>query len=69
MRHGYRHCTIQLSVDLIVVTGGYETFDFVTEYQLTGDGKETPLTPMQQGRLGHACGVYQDVAGQKVRSF
>ena len=66
VRHEYRHCTIQLSADLIVVTGGYETFDFVTEYQLTGNGNETPLTSMRQGRLGHACAVYQDVAGQQV---
>ena len=67
VRHGGDHCTIQLSSDLIVVTGGYDTYDFVTSYQLTGNGDETPLTPMKQGRADHACGVYQDAGGQQVR--
>merc|ERR1712130_1097039 len=25
-----------------------------------------PLTPMNQGRFDHACGVYQDAGGQQV---
>ena len=37
VRHGENHCTIQVSSDLIVVTGGEDTYDYVTEYQLTGD--------------------------------
>merc|ERR1712037_893626 len=48
------------------LTGGVETFDRVTIYQLTGNGDETPLTPMNQGRYDHACGVYQDAGGQQV---
>ena len=67
VRHGYGHCTIQVSSDLIVVTGGDYTWDLVTSYQLTGNGDETPLTPMNQGRYSHACGVYQDAGGQQVR--
>ena len=71
IRHGFAHCTIQVSPDLIVVTGGgdviYETYDFVTTYQLSGNGNETPLTPMNQGRNDHACGVYQDAGGQQVK--
>ena len=67
VRNGQQHCTIQLSSDLIVVTGGYNTFDFVTSYQFTSNGDETPLTPMNQGRDDHACGVYQDAGGQQVR--
>ena len=69
VRHGPGHCTIQLSADLIVVTGGDGTESYVTEYQLiTGNnGKETPLTPMSQARYGHACAVYQGAAGQQVR--
>ena len=67
VRHGSRHCTAQLSSDLILLTGGYETYDRVTSYQLTGNGDETPLTPMKQGRADHACGVYQDAGGQQVR--
>ena len=67
VRHGYAHCTIQLYSNLIVVTGGAYTYDFVTSYQLTGNGDETPLTPLNQGRRNHACGVYQDAGGQQVR--
>jgi hypothetical protein len=66
VRQGAYHCTIQLSSDMILVTGGYDTFDLVTSYQLTGNGDETPLTPMNQGRFYHACGVYQDAGGQQV---
>ena len=67
VRHGEAHCTIQLSSDLIVVTGGGDYTDMVTGYQLTSNGDETPLTPMNQGRTDHACGVYQDAGGQQVR--
>ena len=67
VRHGDSHCTIQVSSDLIVVTGGWDTWDLVTSYQLSGNGDETPLTPMKQGREYHACGVYQDAGGQQVR--
>ena len=67
VRHGDSHCTVQLSSDLILVTGGSGTNDFVTRYHLTGNGDETPLTPMNPGRYGHACGVYQDAGGQQVR--
>ena len=67
------HCVIQTGPNLIVVTGGMsewpggEMSRNVWEYQLTGDFTETPLTPMRQGRVGHACGVYQGVGGQQVR--
>ena len=67
VRHGLAHCTIQVSSDLIVVTGGQGTYDLVTSYHLSGNGDETPLTPMNQGRDEHACGVYQDAGGQQVR--
>ena len=67
VRHGSQHCTIQLSSDLIVLTGGYFTGDLVTSYHLSGNGDETPLTPMGRSRGAHACGVYQDAGGQQVR--
>ena len=67
VRHGSQHCTIQVSSDLIVLTGGYFTGDLVTSYHLSGNGDETPLTPMGRGRGAHACGVYQDAGGQQVR--
>ena len=66
VRHGQEHCTAQVSPDSIVVTGGYETEEFVTNYKLS-DGYETLLTPMVEARYGHACGVYQDAGGQQVR--
>merc|ERR1719237_1839918 len=65
VRHGYRHCTCQLSDDIIVVTGGWQTEALVTEYHLE-DGTETALTPLGQPRRAHACGVYQDADGQQV---
>ena len=66
VRHGHIHCTIQLSDDTIVVTGGYETEEYATKYELS-NRNETPLTPMVQGRFAHACAVYQDAGGQQVR--
>ena len=56
---------MQLSDDVIVVTGGENTKDYVTQYHLTND-TETPLTSMGQPRFQHACGVYQDTDGQQV---
>ena len=67
VRHGEGHCTIQVSSDLIVVTGGSGTWDYVTEYQLTGDATETVMTSLINGRDQHACGVYREAGGQQVR--
>ena len=64
LRHSYHHCTIQPSSDLIVVTGGYSTPNYVTEYQLT-TGAGRGLAALNQGRYRHACGVYNH-AGQQV---
>ena len=67
VRHGWFHCTIKISEDVIVVTGGVNALDRVTEYQLElADGKETPLPSMRQPRLHHACGVYRDADNQQV---
>ena len=67
VRHGYVHCTMKISEEVIVVTGGFPatSLNLVTEYQLT-DGRETALTPMTGRRGDHACGVYQDADGQQV---
>ena len=67
VRHGHLHCTIQVSSDLIVVTGGEDTYDYVTEYQLTGDATQTVMTSLINGRREHACGVYREAGGQQVR--
>ena len=66
VRHGGSHCTIQVSSDVIVVTGGLNSFDYVTEYKLTGDATETVMTSLITGRLWHACGVYRQADGQQV---
>ena len=42
-----------------MVTGGEGTEEYVTEYHLTGEGNEKPLTLMRQGRCRHACGLSQ----------
>ena len=65
VQHGDRHCTIQLSDNVIVVTGGWDTLDVVTQYHLA-EGTETPLTGLGQPRDDHACGVYQDADDQQV---
>ena len=65
VQHGDRHCTIQLSDKIIVVTGGWGTSDFVTQYHLV-DGTKTSLTRLGQPRDDHACGVYQDTDDQQV---
>ena len=65
--NGFGHCTIQVSPDTIVVTGGVSTEDYVTDYKLT-DGVETPWRGgLLQGRAYHACGGYHDAGGQQVR--
>ena len=65
VQNGQHHCTIQLSDDIVVLTGGTVTGDYVTQYHLS-DGTETDLTPLGRPREGHACGVYQDADGQQV---
>ena len=66
VQHGERHCTMQISDEAIVVTGGYHTYEYVPEYQLTG-GTETNLTSLAQPRYQHACGVYRDDQSNQVR--
>jgi len=65
VRHGHSHCTIQLSDEILVVTGGGGSEGYATQYNLV-DGNETPLTSLRQPRIKHACGVYQDKGGQQV---
>ena len=63
----WEHCTAQISNEIIIVTGGDGTQSYVTEYHLSGDGNETPLSPMTKGRESHACGVYRGAGGEQVR--
>merc|ERR1712083_603623 len=69
IRHGSGHCTLQISNETIIVTGGdgWEGMEsYVTEYHLSGDGNETPLSPLTKGRRDHACGVYRGAGGEQV---
>ena len=58
---------MQISDDIIVVTGGDGTYDYVTKYQLAdGDRTGKNLTSLVQPRWAHACGSYQDADNQQV---
>ena len=64
--NGPHHCTIQLSDDIVVLTGGVNYVEnYVTQYHLS-DGTKTALTPLGRPRESHACGVYQDAGGKQV---
>jgi hypothetical protein len=62
------HCSIQLSADTIVLTGGRDTEALVTEYSGLGTGGEVTtreLPALTTPRYHHACGVYT-VGGTQV---
>ena len=40
VRHGDSHCTMKISEEVIVVTGGYQTEDLVTEYRCLTEGRQ-----------------------------
>ena len=65
VRHGHLHCTVKVSTNILVVTGGIDTYDLVTEYHLN-DNQEVQHATLQQGRRSHACGVYQNAINQQV---
>jgi hypothetical protein len=62
------HCSIQLSADTIVLTGGWDTESLVTEHSGLGTGGEVTtreLPALLTPRWDHACGVYT-VGGTQV---
>jgi hypothetical protein len=62
------HCSIQLSADTIVLTGGHTTGSLVTEHSGLGTGGEVTtreLPALLTPRALHACGVYT-VGGTQV---
>ena len=67
IRHGESHCTIALTSNIGIVTGGHDTSDLVTSYTLPG-GSPRPLPPLQEGRWGHACSWYYR-GEEKVSAF
>ena len=56
IQHGWDHCTIQVSEDTLVLTGGRYTTSMVTEN--TMEGNKRNMTNLLQGRAGHACSMY-----------
>ena len=54
------HCSVQLTSDIMVITGGLGTETLVTEF--SNLGKTEPLVNelpgLQEGRRAHACGSY-----------
>merc|ERR1719507_2994430 len=54
------HCSIQLTSDTVVLTGGLSTETLVTEISNLGEAetlvKELPA--LQEGRRAYACGSY-----------
>ena len=65
VRHGFDHCSIKISANAVVVTGGWDTESYVTQYDLV-EGIDGHLTPLGRPRWAHACSVYQDAGGQQV---
>jgi hypothetical protein len=65
------HCSIQLSADTIVLTGGGGTESLVTEHSGLGTGGEVTtreLPALLTPRFDHACGVYT-VGGTQVGNW
>jgi len=63
------HCTIQISLDVVVLTGGIlpRTNNLVTELSNLGSSWQAvtrALPPLTVGRWEHACGVYKTVDGE-----
>ena len=54
------HCSIQLTSDTVVLTGGSGTETLVTEFSYLGESEPLmkELAGFQEGRRAHACGSY-----------
>ena len=54
------HCSIQLTSDTVVLTGGLSTETLVTEISNLGEAETLveELPALQEGRRAHACGSY-----------
>ena len=54
------HCSIQLTSDTVVLTGGSGTETLVTEFSNLGESEPLmkELAGLQDGRRAHACGSY-----------
>ena len=60
------HCTIQLNPTAIIITGGDDSYDRVTEYSgLGGHVTSYEHTRLAHRRKFHACGMYE-LANSKV---
>jgi len=64
-----RHCSIQMSEDIVILTGGSlpQTSNMVTELSNLGSSWQPvsrELPPLTIGRWEHACGMYISVEGE-----
>ena len=68
--HGKGHCTIKVSPDVIVVTGGWngKIPSWTSRSYNLGTGAETNVGKMFVRRYMHACGVYEDASHRQVRT-
>ena len=68
--HGKGHCTIKVSPDVIVVTGGWngKSPSWTSRSYNLGTGAETNVGKMFVRRYMHACGVYEDTSHRQVRT-
>ena len=57
IHHGPHHCSIDIDHESVVVVGGYDTPDLVTEYNKLS-GHPLTLPSLQEPRRGHACTWY-----------
>ena len=55
--HGHDHCSIQMSEDTFIMTGGSNSERVVTKYTMNGENEFLPV--LHQGRSNHACGSYR----------
>ena len=54
--NGWGHCSIKISEDTFIMTGGDDTERGVTKCTMNGECEILPV--LQQGRTDHACGSY-----------
>ena len=56
-----KHCSIQISSNVVILTGGLGTGNLVTQFVLPDGASPTALPPLNVPREIHACGAYDQV--------
>ena len=63
--NGWGHCSIKISEDTFIMTGGDDTERGVTKCTMNGECEILPV--LQQGRTDHACGIrIADLTGRVI---